>query len=168
MLTQLNKVRILLLGSWIGAAIFFSAVVAPAAFRTLRSYGVPNSGEIAGTIVNQTLSVVNTAGFAISLLLLIAVFAFRKHYSRGSLIVQNILFAIMAVSTGIGEWVIAAKMRTLRAAMRLPIDQIDLRDPARVAFQALHSYSVAALSVAIIAALIGFFVIASVPQRSHE
>ena len=168
MLVHLNKIRILLLGSWIGAAIFFSAVVAPSAFRVLRLYNLPNSGEIAGSIVNQTLSVVNTTGFVISLLLLITIFAFRKHYRRQPLIVQNILFAVMAVSTGIGEWVIAAKMRTLRSAMHLPIDQIDLRDPARVAFQALHGYSVAALSVAIIAALIGFFVIVNVPQRSQE
>jgi hypothetical protein len=51
-------------------------------------------------------------------------------------------------------------MRGLRAAMAVPIDQVAISDPLRVAFQTLHGYSVAALSVAIIAALIAFFVIA--------
>jgi hypothetical protein len=51
-------------------------------------------------------------------------------------------------------------MRGLRSAMGVPIDQVAISDPLRVAFQTLHGYSVAALSVAIIAALIAFFVIA--------
>ena len=51
-------------------------------------------------------------------------------------------------------------MRGLRAAMRTTIDQIPAGDPSRVAFDALHGYSVTALSIAIIAALIGFFVMA--------
>jgi hypothetical protein len=53
-----------------------------------------------------------------------------------------------------GEWLIAARMRGLRAAMHGQIDQVPLTDPNRMAFAALHGYSVAALSVAMIAALI--------------
>jgi len=48
----------------------------------------------------------------------------------------------MAITTGVGEWVIAAKMRGLRAAMQPSIDQIPAADPSRVAFAALHGYSV--------------------------
>jgi hypothetical protein len=168
MTAQLYKIRILLLSLWIGAAIFFSAVVAPTAFRVLRAYNLPNAGEIAGAIVNQALGVVNTAGFIISLLLLALAFPFRTNYSRTRFILQNVLLGVIAISTGIGEWVIAAKMRTLRAAMSLPIDRIDLSDPGRVAFQTLHGYSVAALSVAIIAALIAFFVMANRPLRIED
>jgi hypothetical protein len=47
-------------------------------------------------------------------------------------------------------------MRELRTAMAIPIEQVSAGDPMRVAFQALHGYSVAALSIAIIAALIAF------------
>ncbi|MDQ5844455.1 MAG: DUF4149 domain-containing protein [Acidobacteriota bacterium] len=168
MTVQLHKVRILLLSLWIGAAIFFSAVVAPTAFRVLRAFNLPNAGEIAGAIVNQALGVVNTAGFIISLLLLASTFPLRRNYSRTRFVLQNILLGVIAISTGIGEWVIAAKMRALRAAMSLPIDRIDLSDPGRVAFQTLHGYSVAALSIAIIAALIAFFVIATPVRHVDE
>jgi hypothetical protein len=156
-----NQVRMLLLASWLGAAIFFSAVVAPSVFRVLRAFDLPNANEIAGTIVTRTLSVVNTSGFILGLLLIISVFVFRESYRRRSLVLEIVTLMILSLTTGLGQWVIAAKMRDLRAAMRLPIDQVALNDPNRLAFAALHGYSVAALGVAIIAALIAFFVIAN-------
>jgi hypothetical protein len=45
-------------------------------------------------------------------------------------------------------------MRALRAAMELPIDQIAVDDARRVAFNALHGYSVNALGIAMIAGLV--------------
>jgi hypothetical protein len=151
----------LLVAAWLGAAIFFSAAVAPSAFSVLRSFNVPNAAEIAGTIVNRTLSVVNTAGFFISLLAIIVGVALKKRYGPRAFVVQFVLLGVMALATGIGQWVIAAKMRTLRQAMGTPIDQIPLADPNRVAFAALHGYSVAALSIAIIAGLIVFFILSN-------
>jgi hypothetical protein len=150
-----------LLAAWLGAAIYFSAVVAPSVFGVLRSFGLTNANEIAGTIVTRTLSVVNTSGFFLSLLLLITCFALKKNYGRKSLILQMALLMIVAVATGLGEWVIAARMRGLRAAMHGQIDQVALSDPNRVAFASLHSYSVSALGIAMIAGVIAFFVIAN-------
>lgn len=160
MQSVLNSLRLLLLAAWIGAAIFFSATVAPSAFQVSRGFGLPNAGEVAGSIVTRTLSVVNTSGFIVSVLLLVLSFVFRKSYSRGALIAQVALLAVVATATAVGEWVIAARMRGLRTAMAIPIDQVSISDPLKVAFQTLHGYSVAALSVAIIAALIAFFVMA--------
>jgi hypothetical protein len=77
-----------------------------------------------------------------------------------------ISLAIMAIMTGIGQWVIAARMSALRASMQLPIDQIARDDPRRVAFDNLHGYSVAALAVAMIAALLAFVIVASRPSKS--
>lgn len=148
-----NRIRLLLLAAWVGAAIYFSVVVAPSAFGVLRSVGLPNSDELAGTIVNRSLSVVNQTGAAVSVLLLLTTFLMRKRLSRASFIVQNILLAIVAAATVIGKWVIAPKMVGLRATMRGQIDQIPPSDPARVAFSALHQYSVAALAIAMLAAL---------------
>jgi uncharacterized protein DUF4149 len=166
MLAQLNNIRMLLLASWLGAAIFFSAAVAPGAFRVLRAANLPNAGELAGSIVTRTLSVVNTTGFIFSLLLLISAIALRKIYTRRTFIFQVVLLLVLAVATAVGEWVIAARMRGLRAGMRLAIDQLPVNDLSRVAFAALHGYSVAALSIAIIAGLIAFFVIAA-PVKSE-
>lgn len=157
----LNQVRMLLLAAWLGAAIYFSAVVAPSVFAVLRSFSLPNANEIAGTIVTRTLSAVNTSGLFLSLLLLITALGVKKCYKRSSFILQNVLLLIVAIATGVGEWVIAAKMRGLRAAMNGQIDQVALSDPDRIAFAALHGYSVAALGIAMIAGLIAFFVIAN-------
>ena len=152
--------RLLLLGLWLGAALFFSAVVAPSVFSVLRAHHLPNVGEIAGTLVTRTLSVVNISGFIISLILLATIFAFRRGYAPRSFVLEILSLVTMALTTGVGHWVIAAKMHALRAAMVLPIDQVPADDPGRLAFNNLHSYSVTALSVAMIAALIAFAVIA--------
>ncbi len=160
-MSTLNNIRLLLLSFWLGAAIFFSAAVAPTAFRVLRAFNLPNASEIAGAIVSRTLSVVNTSGFVLSVLLLITGFVLKENYGQLAFILQTILLLIMGVTTGVGEWVIAAKMRALRAAMHTTIDQIPAGDPSRIAFDALHGYSVVALSIAIIAALIAFFVVAN-------
>jgi hypothetical protein len=160
-MATLNNIRLLLLASWLGAAVFFSAAVAPSAFRVLRAFDLPNASEIAGAIVTRTLSVVNTSGFIFSLLLLLTAFLLKASYGRAAFILQAVLLLIVAITTGIGEWVIAAKMRGLRAGLHTTIDQLPAGDPSRVAFDALHGYSVTALSIAIIAALVAFFVIAN-------
>jgi len=152
--------RLLLLGLWLGAALFFSAVVAPSVFSVLRAHHLPNVGEIAGTLVTRTLSVVNVSGFIISFIVLATIFAFRRGYAPRSFVFESLSLITLALSSGVGHWVIAARMRALRAAMVLPIDQVPADDPGRLAFNNLHSYSVTALSVAMIAALIAFAVIA--------
>jgi hypothetical protein len=160
MLSILHNARLLLLAGWLGAAIFFSATVAPSAFQVSRGFNLPNAGEVAGSMVNRTLSVINVAGFIVSALLIVLAVVLKRNYSRRAFIAQTVLLVAVAIATAVGEWVIAAKMRGLRAAMGVPIDQVSTGDPLKVAFQSLHGYSVAALSVAIIAALIAFFVIA--------
>jgi hypothetical protein len=132
-------------------------VVAPAAFGVLRSFGLPNANEIAGSIVTRSLSVVNLAGFVIALLLLATAILRRNTSGRVSFIVELVCLGVIGLATGVGHWVIAARMRALRAAMVLPIDQIAADDSRRVAFNNLHGYSVNALGLAMIAALIVMF-----------
>jgi len=149
-----------LLACWFGAALFFGAVVAPAAFGVLRSFSLPNANEIAGGIVTRSLSAINIAGFLISLLLLLTLILWRNSSGRISFSVQCICLAVIAVATGVGHWVIAARMRALRAAMVLPIDQIAADDARRLAFNSLHGYSVNALGLAMIAALVALVLMA--------
>ena len=160
MLSALNNLRLLLIAAWVGAAVFFSAAVAPAAFQVSRGFDLQNAGEVAGAMVNRTLGVINISGFVISALLIAVTVLLKKSYKVSSLIAQLVLLAVVAVSTAVGEWVIAARMRDLRAAMTIPIQEVASGDPMRVAFQTLHGYSVAALSIAIIAALIAFLLMA--------
>lgn len=156
----LSSVRIVLLAIWFGAALFFSIVVAPAAFGVLRSYGLPNASEIAGGIVTRSLSVVNVSGFLIAALLLVTLFVGRGPFGRWSLIAETICLALILMATGVGHWLIAARMRALRVAMSLPIDQIAADDPRRIAFNSLHGYSVNALGLAMIAALVALVLMA--------
>ena len=152
----LQDLRVLLLAIWLGAALFFSAVVAPAAFSVLRGSQVPNAGELAGSIVNRALTVVNTGGFILGLVVLVTSLLLRRNRLW---IFETLSLGIMVIATGVAQWIIAARLHSLRASMVLPVDQIPVADPRRVAFNNLHGYSVTALAIAMIAALIAFFVI---------
>lgn len=155
----LNASRVILLSLWLGAAVYFSAVVAPAAFSVLRSFELTNASEIAGGIVTRALSVINLSGFLVGLFLLLTLFAARGASGRIAFIVQAICAGLLIIATGVGHWVIAARMRALRVAMELPIDQVPASDARRIAFNSLHVYSVNALSLAMIAALVAIVMI---------
>ena len=157
----LRVICLLLLGVWLGAAIFFSAAVAPSVFAVLRSAGLANANTLAGSVVNRLLTIINQGGFEIALFVLVISYFILRTRKRLARFAGMISLAIMAIMTGLGHWVIGARLAALRAAMQLPIDQIALPDPRRIEFDRLHQYSVAALGVAMIAGLIGFVILAS-------
>jgi len=154
----LNSIRVLLLASWLGSALYFSAVVAPTAFSVLRGQQLANASELAGAIVNRALGVVNTGGFIVGLVLM-GTALFPKVKSRWPLF-ELISLGILVIATGVSQWIIAARLHALRLSIELPIDQVSASDPRRIAFNSLHGYSVIALAIAMIAALIAFFLIA--------
>ena len=160
-----RDVRLLLIALWLGGAVFFSATVAPSAFGVLRARGVVYANEAAGSIVTRTLAVVNTGGFIIALLLLVSAFLFHQSVKRRAFLAETISLAVIALATGIGQWIIAARMFALRALMGRPIDDVVIDDPLRVSFNSLHGYSVMALSVAIIAAAVALLLIARREKR---
>jgi hypothetical protein len=162
--TLLKTISLLLLGVWLGAAIFFGAAVAPNLFAVLRGADLPNANALAGSIVTRLLAVINRGGFEISVFLLVVGFFAtrgRKPLTRWA---EMISLAIMAIMTALGHWVVAARMSALRAAMQLPIDQIAPNNPRRVQFDSLHRYSVAMMGIAIVAALIAFVIIIGRPR----
>ena len=61
----LSDIRLLLLSVWLGAACFFIAVVQSA-------FAVLPAREMAGAVVNRTLSVLNYSGLAIAVVLILA------------------------------------------------------------------------------------------------
>ena len=152
--------RLLLIALWLGGAVFFSAAVAPSAFAVLRARGVPYANEAAGSIVTRTLGVVNTGGFAVALLLLLSAFLFRREVARRAFLAETFALALVCAATAVGQWVIAARMVALRAAMGRPIDDVPADDSLRLTFGAWHGYSVAALAVAIVAAAVALLLIA--------
>ncbi len=155
----LRTISLLLLGVWLGAAIFFGAAVAPNLFSVLRGADLTNANALAGAIVTRLLAIINRGGFEISVLLLVISFFATRGAKPLARLAEMISLAIMAIMTALGHWVIAARMLALRAAMQLPIDQIAPTDPRRVAFDNLHRYSVMVMGIAMVAALAAFFLI---------
>lgn len=158
-LSVLQDARLLLIAVWLGAAVFFSFVVAPSAFAVLPSRA------LAGAIVNRTLGLLNAGGFLISLLLVATALVARERISRPAFRVETLALAVVALTTAAGRWLIAARMETLRVAMGRPIDEVDLNDPFRIAFNQLHGYSVAALLAGMIAAAVALLLIARRARR---
>lgn len=137
--------KLSLLAAWFGAGVFVVAVVAPGAFAVLPTRA------LAGAMVGRTLSVLNVSGFIIGLALLALTF-FKTR--RGEWF-ERAMLAIFALTCAIGQWVITARMETLRAAMGgRPVDELPSTDPLRLEFGALHGVSVLVLGIGMLAAFI--------------
>lgn len=160
LLLLLQDARLLLLALWLGAALFFSFVVAPGVFQVLRDSTALYANHLAGTIVTRNLAVINTSGFIISLILLASAFIFRSRTGRAPFIIEIVSLVLIAITTSVGQWMIAARMLALRRQMGRPIDETAAGDPLRVAFNNLHGYSVGALTVAMLAALLAIILVA--------
>ena len=157
---------LLLLGMWLGAAVFFSASVAPNIFRVLRQADLANASSLAGSIVSPLLSTLNRAGFEIAIFLLVMSFFLTVGHTLIWTVAHLISFAVLATTTAVGHWVIAARIAALRTAMALPIDQIPPSDARRIAFDSMHRYSVMLFALAILAAAVGFVLIGLDRKRS--
>ncbi|MDX6272183.1 MAG: hypothetical protein QOD28_3406 [Acidobacteriota bacterium] len=155
----LGDARLLVLGMWLGAAVLFSFAVAPGAFAVLPAR------ELAGALVTRIIGVVNVGGFLVALLLLATAFARRRvaattKTTGRAWILEVSALVLLALATGAGQWIIGARMAALRVAMGRPIDAVAATDPLRLAFNSLHGYSVAAMTTAMLAAVVAFILIA--------
>lgn len=147
----LLDLRILLLGLWLGAACFFSFAVAPGAFAVLPSR------ELAGSVVNRTLAIVNYSGIIVGLILLASSYVSRQTIKRIKLWLEQGSLFLLTAACAFGQFVIAAKLSVLREQIGRPIDELTIDDPLRVAFNDLHGYSVTILLTAMIATVVAFF-----------
>jgi cell division protein FtsL len=116
-------------------------------------------------MITRILATINRGGFEISLFLIVTGYFLGKKQNQLMRVAEMISLAIMATMTGVSHWIISARMLALRTAMQAPIDQIAISDPRRVAFDTLHGYSVAIMAIAVIAALIAFFLISIQSRR---
>lgn len=139
---------------WLGGAAFFSFAVAPSAFAVLPTR------DLAGAVVARTLAVVNVGGAVVGLLLLLTWPFGRGLVRRAALWAEAVALAVVTLASVAGHWLVAARMRELRARMGAPIDLLPADDPLRVAFNDLHGYSVAALIAGMLAGLVALLLIA--------
>jgi nitrate reductase gamma subunit len=109
--------------------------------------------------VNRTLLIVHYSGIIIGLILLASSYLSKQAVNRLSLWVEQGLLLLLTAACAFGQFVIGAQLQSLRGQIGRPIDEVTMDDPLRVAFNDLHGYSVTILSVAMIAALISFFLL---------
>ncbi len=150
----LSNTRLLLLGVWFGAAVFFSFAVAPSAFAVLPSR------EAAGAMVSRSLMIVNGAGIIIGLILLATSFAGMIAANRILLWAERILLIALPTACAVGLFLGTFWLPSVKAQMGRPIDEVAADDPLRIQFNNLHEYSVWVLVIGMVAALIAFFLIA--------
>ena len=151
----LSNIRLLLLGLWLGAAVFFSFAVAPGAFAVLPSR------ELAGAMVSRSLMIVNISGLIIGLIALGGSFVGASGANRFALWTERILLLLLTAACAVGQFVVALWLSFVKAEMGKPIDEVALDDPLRLKFINLHEYSVWILIAAMIAATLAFFLISA-------
>jgi hypothetical protein len=132
----------LLLAVWIGAALLFTIVVAPAAFSVLPTR------TLAGALVGRVLPVIFYAGVVIgSLIVVLELIGRTGAWGRSA------AGAVSALACALAQLIVGTKIDRLRAAIGGPLDALAIDDPRRVAFGRLHAISVGWLGLAMVAAI---------------
>jgi len=132
----LKFVQVFALGTWVGSIFYFSAAVAPGAFRVLPSQ------DVAGVLVEFTLRRLHTLGVVAGIVfLLAAALAMSASGFRRSVLLPSIGVAIMVALTVISQHVVIRRMMELRREMG-SVEATAKDSPLRVEFDRLHGVSV--------------------------
>ena len=144
------------LAVWLGAALLFSAVVAPAAFAVLPTR------TLAGDIVGRVLPVIFYAGMAVGLLTIVLARADAEEWRWSTATVAGAL--IIAACAG-AQFIVGSRIELVRSRIAGPVDALAPGDPLRVEFGRLHGVSVGLLGVAMLAAAAALVAIARTLAR---
>jgi hypothetical protein len=144
---MLQRIRIALLGAWLGAMALFSFGVAPAAFAVLPAH-------LAGQVVSRVLSTVEIAGIFTGVVLIVCLACETSRQSRLATIVEAVLLALMTLSTLVSRYVVSARLHAIRLGAGENISALPSGDPARAMFDLLHQASVGLMSFNLIAAIV--------------
>ncbi len=137
-----------LLAAWLGAAVYFSAVVARAAFAVLPSR------TLSGDLVGATLPTIFVGGVAMAgLAALLALPAPRREWYAGRF-VWLLASLVAAGLCAVGQFVLTPRIDVLRGSLGMALDNASTGDPVRAEFARLHLFSVGALGIAILLALV--------------
>lgn len=144
-----------LLATWIGAALLFTVVVAPAAFSVLPSR------TLAGALVGRVLPVLFYAGVVIgSIIVVLDLVGRTGAWGRAA------AGAVSALACAIAQLVVGTRIARLRDAIGGPLDALSADDPRRVAFGQLHAISVGWLGLAMLAAVVALtLAVRALPPR---
>lgn len=149
----LTGFRLLLLGLWLGAAVFF-IVVAQVAFANLPAR------DQAGNIVGRTLAILNYAGIGVSLVTVLTSLIVPDGIRIIAVWAERVLLVIVGVACAVSQFVISWWMLMLRTQMGKPVEEVAADDPLKLQFDNLHMYSEWLLMGAMAAAVLAFVLLA--------
>ena len=150
-----SDIRLLILGLWLGAAIFFIGI-AQVAFSVLLQ-----QRELAGAVVGGDLALLNYSGLAVAVLLILSSLVGVSNVNKFWLWAERFLLLLLGAACAFGQFVIGFWLSSVRAQMGRPIDELAADDPLKIQFNTLHEYSVWILFTAMAAAFIAFFIISN-------
>jgi len=149
-----SDIRLLMLAIWLGAAVFFIGVA-------MSAFAVVPERELAGAVVNRTLSLLNYGGLGIATILILTSLVGGASVNKFWLWVERFLILLLAACCAVGQFVMSLWLASVRAQIGRPIDEVAADDPLRIQFNMLHEYSTWVLFVGMGAALVAFFIIAN-------
>lgn len=138
-----QRIRLAILGLWLGAMTFFSFVVAPAAFSALPTQ------QLAGALVSRTLSALEIIGVVLGGLLIL-VLSLSKERGKAALF-EMIALVLMTAAMFVSHFAVSNRLHEIRVQSG-EIAKLDAGDPTRAEFDRLHQYSVWLMSFNIVGA----------------
>jgi hypothetical protein len=141
MRTLFHSLVYLVLSLWLGALVFFGAVLAPIAFSQLPPlFTTPAAGiHAAGLIVGGSLVRLHWIGLLCGLIFLVVIVFARAHFR--SIIPAAVLVLAMMVLTGYSQFSIIPRMNTARDSVGGNVDAVAANNPGRQIFDRLHQRS---------------------------
>jgi hypothetical protein len=149
MIPMLRFAKVFALGAWIGAIIYFAAVVTQGAFAVS-----PNRDQ-AGLLVGYTLGGLHLMGLIAALIFVAASVAIGKSL-RAFIDPAVLIVILMAVFTVASQDYVIPRMNLLRAQMG-SVDATPPSDLRRVQFDHFHAASVDIEGGILVAGLIALF-----------
>jgi Domain of unknown function (DUF4149) len=139
MRTLFHSLVYLALSVWLGALVFFGAVLAPLAFSQLPPLFGAQGVHAAGLIVGGSLVRLHWMGLLCGLIVLAVLILARAHYR--SIIPQAVLVLVMMALTAYSQFSIIPRMDTARASVGGNVDAVAANNPGRQIFDRLHQTS---------------------------
>jgi hypothetical protein len=130
----LRFLRVFALGAWLGALIYFAAVVTQGAFEVLPTQ------DLAGQLVRFTLSGLHLMGLIAAIVFILASIGMDRSL-RAFIEPAVIGVILMAILTIASQDYVIPRMNVLREQMG-SVQATPANDPRRAAFDKLHSASV--------------------------
>ena len=145
----LRFLRVFALGAWLGALIYFVAVVTQGAFEVLPSQ------DLVGQLVGFTLSGLHLMGLIAAIAFILASIGMRRSL-RAFIEPAVIGVILMAILTIASQDYVIPRMNVLREQMG-SVQSTPASDPRRASFDKLHSASVDLKGGVLLLGLISLF-----------